>query len=56
MKIYVSWDVEPSSLVKIYRRFKGAYYLHYQDKDYRLDYGDNKRLWNLRQFLPNCTV
>jgi hypothetical protein len=27
------WDVAPCSLVEIYRRFRGAFSLHYQDDD-----------------------
>jgi hypothetical protein len=31
MKIGALWDVEPCSLVRVDRRFKGAYCLHHQD-------------------------
>jgi hypothetical protein len=30
MKIAVFWDVAPCSLVQVYRRFRGVYYLHHQ--------------------------
>jgi hypothetical protein len=29
LKMIVFWDVAPGSLVEIYRRFRGAYYLHH---------------------------
>jgi hypothetical protein len=33
MKMTVFRDAGPCSLVKIYRRFRGAYCLHHQDDD-----------------------
>jgi hypothetical protein len=33
MKLTVYWDVEPCSLAEIDRRFRYAYYLHYQGDD-----------------------
>jgi hypothetical protein len=38
MKFGVFWDVAPCSHVEVDRRFKGAYYLHYQG-DLRDDEG-----------------
>jgi hypothetical protein len=33
MKVAVSWDVTPCSLVEIDRQFRGAYCLHHQDNE-----------------------
>jgi hypothetical protein len=44
----VFWDVAACSLVEIYRRFRGAYFLH------RPDDGGSKHLWNVGLFLPDC--
>jgi hypothetical protein len=33
MKMTVFWDVAPCCLVKVYRRFRGAYCLHHQGDD-----------------------
>jgi hypothetical protein len=41
------WDVAPCSLVKVDRRFRGAYCLH------RLDDGGSKYLWKDGQFLSD---
>jgi hypothetical protein len=30
MKMSIFWDVAPRSLVEVYRRFKGACFLHHQ--------------------------
>jgi hypothetical protein len=30
LKMTVFWDVAPCSLAEVYRRFRGAYCLHYQ--------------------------
>jgi hypothetical protein len=42
----VFWDVAPCSLVKIDRRFRGAYWLHNQN-------GSCKHIWNFGQFTPD---
>jgi hypothetical protein len=34
MKITIFWDVAPCSLVEVYRRFRGAFCLHYQGDEY----------------------
>jgi hypothetical protein len=47
MKMAVSWDVAPCSLIDIDRRFRGVYCrLHNDDKYY----------WNVGQYLPDYTV
>jgi hypothetical protein len=33
MKIAVFWVLAPCSLVEVYQRFSGAYYLHHQGDD-----------------------
>lgn len=38
----VFWDVEPCSLVRIDRRFRGSYFHHHRPDD-----GSSKQLWNV---------
>jgi hypothetical protein len=51
VKMAVLWDVASCILVDIDLRFRGAYCLHYQG-----NVGGNKYLWNVDQYLPDCTV
>jgi hypothetical protein len=50
-KMTVFWDVAPCSLLEIDRRFRGACCLHD-----RCDDGGSKHLWNIGQFLRDCTA
>jgi hypothetical protein len=54
----VSWNVAPSSLVEIGRRFRGAYCLHHQGdvSTHRPEDGGSKHLWNVGQFLRDHTA
>lgn len=45
--IAVFWDVAPRSLVKVYRRCRGAYCLHHQGR---------KHFWNVCKILTDCTA
>jgi hypothetical protein len=44
-------DLTPCSLVHIYRRLEGAYYLHHQSEN-----GDSKHLWNVGELLLAYTA
>jgi hypothetical protein len=45
MKIDVFWDVEPCSLVEVYRRFRAACCLHHQGDDLFHIYCHLTNLW-----------
>jgi hypothetical protein len=51
MKMTVSCDVAPWSLVEVYQRFRDACCLHHQGED-----GGIKHLWNVGKFLPDNTA
>jgi hypothetical protein len=51
MKMNAFWDTVPCSLVEVYRRFRGAYYLHHRPDDRR-----NKHLWKVGKILPDYTA
>jgi hypothetical protein len=51
MRMTVLWDVVPCSLIEIDQRFRGTYCLHHQ-----VDGGGSKHLWNVNQFLWDCTA
>jgi hypothetical protein len=52
MKMIVFWDLAPSSLVEIYRRFRGAYSLQHQGDDGdSLDDGGSMHLWKVSKFF-----
>jgi hypothetical protein len=53
LKMIVFWDVAPCSLVDIDWRFRGVYCLHHR---YRPGDGGSKHLWNVGQFLRDCTA
>jgi hypothetical protein len=41
------WDIAPSNLVGVDRRFRGAYCLHHQGYDYHPDDGGSMHIWNV---------
>jgi hypothetical protein len=43
--------VAACSLVEVYRRFRGACYLHHQGDE--SDDGGNNHLWNVDKLLPD---
>jgi hypothetical protein len=47
----VLWVVAQCSLIEIYRRFRGAYFLHHRPDD-----GGSKELWNVGKLLPDYTT
>jgi hypothetical protein len=49
LKMTISWDIVPCSVVKIDRCFRDAYCLQRQDYP---DDGGSKHLWNVSQFPP----
>jgi hypothetical protein len=51
VNITVFLDIAPCSLVEVYRRFRGAYYLYHQ----RPHNGGSKHLWNIGKLLPDAT-
>jgi hypothetical protein len=53
MKVSVFWEVAPSSLVEVYRRFGGSYCLHHQD-DEKLMVICNK-IYSRKYSLLNCS-
>jgi hypothetical protein len=50
VKMAVLWDVAPCSLVDINRRFTWAQAMSHPDD------GGSKNLWNVLQYLSDCTV
>jgi hypothetical protein len=54
VKMTVSWDVLPLSVVEIYPRFIGTYSFHYRGD--RPDDGGSKPLWNVGERLPDYTA
>jgi hypothetical protein len=55
MKMAVSWDVVPYSLVEVYRRFRGDCCLHHQGT-HRPHKGDSKHLYNVCKLIPDYTA
>jgi hypothetical protein len=51
MKESVKMDVAPCCLADIYRRFRGAYCLHYQGADFRPEDGGSMFLRNVGIYL-----
>jgi hypothetical protein len=51
IKTAVFWVAAPCSVVKVYRRFRGACWLHHQGDDK----GSN-HLWKVSKLLPNYTA
>jgi hypothetical protein len=51
MKMAVFWVVAPFSLVQVYRRFRGACCLHYQEED-----RGSEHLRNVSRLLPEYTA
>jgi hypothetical protein len=54
MKMTVFWDVAPCSLVEVYRRFRGTFFLHHQSD--QPDDGGSKYLWNVGKLLADYTA
>jgi hypothetical protein len=54
LKMTVFWDIAPCSLVQPVRRFRCTNCLHHQGDEW--PDGGSKNLWNVGQFLPDCTA
>jgi hypothetical protein len=53
VKMSVSWIVAPCSLVEVYRRFRGIFWIHHQGG---LIDGSRKCFWNVSKLLPDHTA